>query len=357
MPLGMIVSRSPLLTSPHPFSLFLLLFILVSPVVASFPLRPPSFRAISLNANGLADPMKLDVINSMVHKVKPHVVVIQETQSAQPVASRLRFPGYDFYENPGFPVGNGSLAKWGILIAICRVFLTAQQIATPPCLQGRAVVLNLTIPLTAGQAFVHRFMGIYAPWDPGTPANQNDLFWPSLAELCHSAKGSWSLTGDCNATLLSTESTATPYRISSAQLAYANFLQMTGSIDHWLTIPDHSVRSDFTYSRVLICDSFPNQLGWSIIDRAASSRLGSAAVTIEALRFFVPCTDHRPILAATTLTPPHPILMEYLFCQMTSPLPFIPLGSVIHHVQKHFASLTSPPSSTVFLIVALIFLP
>jgi hypothetical protein len=29
-----------------------------------------------------------------------------------------------------------------------------------------------------------------------------------------------------------------------------------------------------------------------------------AAVTIEVLRFFVPCTDHRPILTSTVLIPP-----------------------------------------------------
>ncbi|KAF8223542.1 hypothetical protein L208DRAFT_1316296, partial [Tricholoma matsutake] len=73
------------------------------------------------------------------------------------------------------------------------------------------VALDITIPLTTGRGFIHCFMGIYAPWNPGMTEDDNNLFWPTLTELCLSSAGSWSMAGDCNVTLFFTESTAPHY--------------------------------------------------------------------------------------------------------------------------------------------------
>jgi hypothetical protein len=185
--------------------------------------------------------MKINTINSMVNTMKPHFIVIQETQSTQEVALRLHLPGYDFHKNPGQPTSSHTKAKWGVIVAARRHLFNVEWVSLPSSLAGRVVALDVTIPLTSGKGFTHRFMGIYAPWDPGTTDSGNNHFWPVLTELCLSTRTSWSLAGDCNATLFSTESTATPYRITPAQQAYSNFLALTGSIDHWSTIPDHSI--------------------------------------------------------------------------------------------------------------------
>jgi hypothetical protein len=287
--------------SPHLFLFFSVIFLLVTSVSTA---SAPPLKAVAINANGLADPMKITALNSLVKTVKPHVVVIQETQSTQQVSSRLHFPGYDFHENPGCPTPNRSKGKWGVIVAVRRHLFNIQRVTVPTSLDGRVVALDLTIPLTTGRGFLHRFMGIYAPWNPGTSEDENNQFWPTLTDLCLASNGSWSLAGDCNATLLYTETTTTPYWISTAQQAYANFLRVTGSIDHWLTVPDHCVQSDFTYSLSPNRASPSATPGRSIIDRGASSRVGTAAVMIETLRSFIPCTDHRAILTSTVLIPP-----------------------------------------------------
>jgi hypothetical protein len=73
-------------------------------------------------------------------------------------------------------------------------------------LDGRVVALDLTIPLTTSCGFLHRFMGIYAPWNPGILEDENNQFWPTLTDLCLASNSSWSFAGDCNAALLSTDS-------------------------------------------------------------------------------------------------------------------------------------------------------
>ncbi|KAF8233773.1 hypothetical protein L208DRAFT_1265062 [Tricholoma matsutake] len=85
-------------------------------VLASSP--PASFWAISINANDLADPMKISTINSFAHLIKPHAIVIQETQSTEHIASQLDMPGYDFHESPGCPSLACGHGKWGIIIAV-----------------------------------------------------------------------------------------------------------------------------------------------------------------------------------------------------------------------------------------------
>ena len=60
-----------------------------------------SFCTVSINANGFSHPMKVHAIKSMASSSHPHALVVGETKSTQKVGSRLVFPDYDVYEDPG----------------------------------------------------------------------------------------------------------------------------------------------------------------------------------------------------------------------------------------------------------------
>ena len=109
---------------------------------------------MSINVNGLYNPMKLSAIQDMVNNARPHIVVIGEMKSANEVGSRLRLPGYDSYENPGRQSGRKT-GKWGVIVAVCRGVFTVQQLLTADPLQGHAVALDLSIPTTNYVAFPH----------------------------------------------------------------------------------------------------------------------------------------------------------------------------------------------------------
>ncbi|KAF8221317.1 hypothetical protein L208DRAFT_1328527 [Tricholoma matsutake] len=215
----------------------MLIFLAAFCTTVSVSLPPASLWAVSINANGLADPMKISAMNSFAQLIKPHAIVIQETQSTEHVASQLDMPGYDFIESPGHP----SLAHgWVILAVKCHLF-NVQSLLLPYSLKGCAVALDITIPLVTGQGFVHHFIGFYASWDPGITFDDNIQFWPVLTDLCRLAPFSWSIIGDYNATLQLTESKASPYCILLTQQLYASFLQPAGGVDCWSTITDHNV--------------------------------------------------------------------------------------------------------------------
>jgi hypothetical protein len=71
-------------------------------------------------------------------------------------------------------------------------------------LEGRVVALDLVIGTDTGKGFVHRFVGVYAPWNPGLE-NNDAGFWNEVAKICNGAVLSWSLAGDLNATVSTTE--------------------------------------------------------------------------------------------------------------------------------------------------------
>jgi hypothetical protein len=74
------------------------------------------FHTISLNANGLADPMKLAAIRIMVNSAEPHAFVIGETKNCEPVSQRLELGEYDLHENPGWPLGTRGKGKRGVIV-------------------------------------------------------------------------------------------------------------------------------------------------------------------------------------------------------------------------------------------------
>jgi len=305
--------NSPATSSTFPFLHLFLIFIacisLFPSTVRAFPPSGPlpvssSLRTMSINANGLHNPMKLSAIQDMVNSAQPHILVIGETKSANEVGSRLQLPGYDSFENPGRQNGRKS-GKWGVIVAVRRGVLTVQRLSIADTLRGRAVALDLTIPTTNNIAFPHRFIGVYAPWNPGGTDEDEHLFWPEITRLCSEAKFSWSLSGDFNATLSHSESTSTNFSISPARLQYSQFLQLTDAVDVWSSQPNTTASSSFyTCRSQLTALSEPT---FSIIDHVATSRTGTLTAEIALSPHFIPCTDHRPVFSRIILSPPSSI--------------------------------------------------
>jgi hypothetical protein len=84
--------------------------------LAVSPAAPVSLFTIVLNANGLADPMKLTAIRTMVHNANPHAFIISE--NSEPVSSRLELNDYDLHENLGRPPNARGKGKWGVIVGI-----------------------------------------------------------------------------------------------------------------------------------------------------------------------------------------------------------------------------------------------
>ena len=132
-----------------------------------------------------------------------------------------------------------------MIVALQCGFFTVQQVFTADTLCGGAVTLDLTIPTANHKAFIHHLIGIYAPWDPGGTKDNEHLFWSEIANLCHSAKFSWSVCGDLNAMLSIMESTTGHPTISPACIQYSQFLHFTDGIDLWQSQPDLAASSSF----------------------------------------------------------------------------------------------------------------
>ena len=281
------------------FSLFGFLF---PSVLALPPVNPVSFCTISLNANGLADPMKIAAIRNMVHTSKPHTFVFGETKNSEPVSSRLELNDYDLFENPGCPLNPRGKGKWGVIVEVHCGLFNVQPITVSDKLRGRAVALDLTIPTDHNRGFCHRLIGVYAPWNPGRTLDDENSFWPEITCLCNLSSYSWSLHGDFNATLLVSESSSTFLDISPSCLAYSHFLTSTDAIDLWRTQPSCDVARQHTHcTRRTSLNHVPTYI---IIDRSAVSQVGTLAGSISILPNFIPSTDHRPIDTRTTLLAP-----------------------------------------------------
>ncbi len=163
-------------------------------------------------------------------------------------------------------------------------------------------MLDLSIPTTNNVAFPHRFIGVYAPWDPGGTDDDQHLFWPEITRLCFGAKYSWSMSGDCNATLSHSESTSANLSISSARLQYSQFLQLTDAVDIWSSQPNTIASPSFYTCRSQL--TALSQPTFSIIDHVAALCKGTLTAEIALSPHFIPCTDHRPVFSRIVLSPP-----------------------------------------------------
>ena len=298
-------SRVSIRIFPSLYFVFLFFFLscsILPSVQAMTPVNPVSLRTISINANGLADPMKIAAIRNMVQTSKPHSFVIGETKNSEPISSCLGLDDYQLFENPGRPLNTRGKGKWGVIVGIQRGLFNIQSITVSNKLRGRAVALDLTIPTDHNRGFHHRLIGIYAPWNPGGTLEDENAFWPEITCLCDQSSFSWSLHGDFNATLLSSESSSTSLDISPSRLAYSFFLTSTDAIDLWRSQPVADVTHQYTHRSQW--NSQTQLPSYSIIDRSAVSRVGTIAGSISILPNFIPSTDHRPTDTRITLSSP-----------------------------------------------------
>ena len=148
--------------------------------------------------------------------------------------------------------------------------------------------------------FHHRLIGVYAPWNPGGNSDDEHHFWPENTHLCNLAKFSWSLHGDLNATLMTSESSSMSLNVSSSCITYSHFLNSTDGIDLWRTQAECDVNQHYTHCTRQSLTS----VTYSIIDHTAISQIGTLSGTISIMSDFVPCTDHRPIDARIMLLSP-----------------------------------------------------
>ncbi|KAG6822432.1 hypothetical protein H0H92_013905, partial [Tricholoma furcatifolium] len=188
------------------------------------------------------------------------------------------------------------------MVGVHRSLTVARQVLLPSELGARAVAVDVVIPTTEQTGFVHRIIGVYAPWDPGENPGQ---FWSSIADVCRSSSHSWSVHGDFNVSLTSIESISAPSHGHSPRDAYRTFLANTYAVDLWSLIPDRHYETHYTF-RTLAANNNPESAfrARAIIDRVATSRVGIVSGDIATLDTFIPCTDHRPIISNIVLTPP-----------------------------------------------------
>jgi hypothetical protein len=149
------------------------------------------------------------------------------------MGSKLSSLGYNVYEETGVPCTNHHISKWGVIVGIRSNIQVSQPVnISHTSLIDRAVAVDIILGTTAGRGFIHRFIGAYAPWNPGVDDGD---FWTQIGMVCQSSKHLWTLVGDLNATISSVE---WPSGGNDARRHYIRFLNETNGFDLWETQPD-----------------------------------------------------------------------------------------------------------------------
>ena len=289
----------------HPFphapkisSFLLLLWLALS--CASVASASSTFRTAAINTNGLANPMKSNAVSSFLSSENPHAWVVTETKADSPVASRIRTSAYKTYESVGTKT-KGKSAKWGIILGVSSS-LQSQNVPIPDHLRSRALCVDITLPTSSGKAYIHRLIGVYAPYDPGgnDEVDYVQSYWDSITGLCLTAPYSWEVLGDCNASLAPSESTGTWVQLCRAGRAISSFLSSTNGTDVWSLQGDNDARINPTFKSYATGSQ-------KILDRCLLSSIGILSPSIAAPKFFVPGTDHKWITSSFVSSPP-PVL-------------------------------------------------
>jgi hypothetical protein len=171
---------------------------------AAVPSATSALSFFALNTNGFVHPMKIDATNRAITHRNPDVIVITETKTNSPRASKMP-SDYQYFEDRGVPVSGGHLFKWGVILGIKNGIAVSQRVhVTHPALSGRLVAVDIVIPLDTGDGFVHRVIAAYAPWDVSDNAD-TAAFWAEASKLCNASPNTWTLLGDLNATVTQAE--------------------------------------------------------------------------------------------------------------------------------------------------------
>ena len=194
---------------------------------------------------------------------------------------------------------NHHLYKWGVVVGIRKDIQVAQRLQVTKELQGRVVALDLIIGTDAGKGFIHRFVGVYAPWNPGLENNETG-FWNEVAKICNGAAFSWSIAGDLNATVSTTERASGG---TDAKRHFLHFLDKTKGVDLWSHLkPDRSRLHDWT------CKAHSNRSSaGNIIDRvviSANCAVDADIAVADKSYDFVQMTDHRAVTATIFMKKP-----------------------------------------------------
>jgi hypothetical protein len=144
--------------------------------------RASTLSVYALNTNGLVHPGKIAHINSAINTRRPHLFVISETKTNSKMGNKLPKDNYTIFEETGVKTDNHHLYKWGIVVGIQKDLQISQQVAlSHPALKGRAIAIDFVLGTSQGRGFVHRFIGTYAPWNPG--GTESD-FWTQITNIC-----------------------------------------------------------------------------------------------------------------------------------------------------------------------------
>lgn len=279
--------------------LFIVLMSLVQKCNAVSPLSSGMLSIYALNANGMVHEGKLTQISNVVKIRRPHIVVISETKTHDKVGKKLDTNDYNFFEETGIKMDNHHLYKWGVVVGIRKDIQIAQRVETAASLKGRVVALDLVLGTKKGRGFVHRFVGTYAPWNPGTDINETS-FWSELAKICNTAVFSWSVAGDLNASVSNTERASGG---NDARRHFLHFLNKTKGIDLWLDLkPQRSRLHDWT------CRAHNNNSSsGNIIDRVVISlncTIDADILVADKAYDFVQMTDHRAVISTLSMRSP-----------------------------------------------------
>ena len=148
------------------------------------PAATSSFTLFGFNANGMVQPVKVAHFNSMIGTRRPHIFVINETKTKSKIGGSLPFSDYDIYEEPGECAEGHHIFKWGVVVGVCKDIQVAQRLEiTQRALKGRVIALDIILTTPDGRCFRHRFIGVYAPWNPGGVGDVS-LFWHDMTSLC-----------------------------------------------------------------------------------------------------------------------------------------------------------------------------
>ncbi|KAJ7885427.1 hypothetical protein B0H13DRAFT_1497873, partial [Mycena leptocephala] len=223
------------------------------------------FSSYAINMNGLGGPGKISHVNSVISQRNPHSFVITETKTNEKLSSKLPRE-YNIFEEDAIPLSHAKGHKWGVAVGIRKDVQISQRVQiTKASLKGRVLAIDVILPTDSGRGFVHRVIGVYAPWDPGinnVDPNARD-FWGDLTIFCNETLTSWSISGDLNATVTSSERAADK---SDARVQFLRFLKEAKAHDLWSDIPDRNRQTCWTSK------ARGSGGGGNIIDRIVSSK-------------------------------------------------------------------------------------
>ncbi|KAK7015232.1 hypothetical protein R3P38DRAFT_2543732, partial [Favolaschia claudopus] len=124
----------------------------------------------ALNMNGLGGPGKLHHVNTVITQRAPHSFVISETKTNEKLSSKLPSFEYNIFGEEAVPLSGGSRGghKWGVAVGIRKDIQISQRVVTSKAsFRGRLLAVDVILPTDSGAGFIHRVIGVYAPWDPG----------------------------------------------------------------------------------------------------------------------------------------------------------------------------------------------